>query len=146
MLKRLSRFMFDLVFNDDMFINDSKQLKIASISYDVINAINERFITSKHYLLANELFRHERSSQILPLTNRLGHTCSYLTMCRLQYEAAEKVKHLSDVHEQIHRPTGRTRTHQFAVKIADNFDMNKETLQGENSIHILNQIIVKAPE
>ena len=62
MLKIFSRFMFDLVFNDDMFMNDSKQLKIASISYNVINTINKRFIAPKHYLLANELFRHERSS------------------------------------------------------------------------------------
>jgi hypothetical protein len=84
--------MFHLVFDDDMFINDAKQLKIASISYDIINAMNERFITPKHYLLANELFRHERSSQLLTITNRLGHTCSYLTMCRLQHEAAEKAK------------------------------------------------------
>ncbi|CAF1502366.1 unnamed protein product [Adineta steineri] len=134
------------VFNDDMFVNDAKKLKIASISYDIINGMNERFITPKHYLLANELFRHERSSQLLTITNRLGHTCSYITMCRLQSEAAEKAKHLSDALEQVHKSTGRIRIHEFGVKVADNFDMNKETIHGENSIHILNRIIVKSPE
>ncbi|CAF1288798.1 unnamed protein product, partial [Didymodactylos carnosus] len=35
--------------------------------------------------------------------------------------------------------------HSFGIKIADNFDLNKESLHGENSIHIMNQIIVQNP-
>ena len=34
----------------------------------------------------------------------------------------------------------------FAIIAADNFDMNIGTLRGENSIHILNRIIIQAPE
>lgn len=65
-LKRFSKFIFQLVFN--------------SLSYDIINTMNERFITSKHYLLSNELFRHERLFLLLPVTNRLSHTYSDLTI------------------------------------------------------------------
>ncbi len=135
-----------LVLTNDMFINNDKKLKIASISYDIINATNDRFITPKHYLLANELFRHERSAQLLTITNRFGHTCSYRTMTRLQCEIAEKVKISSNILEHVERRSTGEHKHEFAVKIADNFDMNKETLRGENSIHMLNRIIVKTPE
>ncbi len=35
--------------------------------------------------------------------------------------------------------------HDFAITVADNFDMNIGTLRGENSIHILNRIIIQTP-
>ncbi|CAF4323755.1 unnamed protein product [Rotaria sp. Silwood2] len=131
--------------NKDMFFNDQKKLKISSISYDVINAINERYITPKHYLLSNEIFRHEKSAQLLRITNRLGHSCSYQTMSRLQFEAAEKVKVLSDVLKQRKQSSCGIK-HEFAVKVADNFDMNKDTLHGQNSLHMLNQIIIQTSD
>ncbi|CAF3952846.1 unnamed protein product [Rotaria sp. Silwood1] len=89
---------------------------------------------------------HEKSEQLLTITNRMGHTCSYHTMCRLQYEAAEKVRLLSDTLKQDQRPSCAIINHHFAVKVADNFDMNKETLHGQNSLHMLNQIIVQTSE
>ncbi|CAF1612425.1 unnamed protein product, partial [Didymodactylos carnosus] len=130
---------YDLL-EKDMFKTSSKWLKISSISYDIISCKNDSYVTPKHYLLANELFRHERSSQLLTITNRYGHTCGYKTIVRLHHEAAERVKMssipLASVKQQ----------HMFAIKVADNFDLNKESLHGENSIHILNQIIVHNPE
>ncbi|CAF3490847.1 unnamed protein product [Rotaria sordida] len=74
----------------DLFRNSSKWLKIASICYDVIYATNNHNITPKHYLLGNELYRHERSEQLLTITNRLGHTPSYDTIVRLHVDAAKR--------------------------------------------------------
>ncbi|CAF1257826.1 unnamed protein product, partial [Didymodactylos carnosus] len=55
---------YDLL-NKDIFKSSNKWLKISSISYDIINCKNDTYLTPKHYLLGNELFRHERSSQLL---------------------------------------------------------------------------------
>ena len=67
-------------------------------------------------------------------------------MCRLQCEAAEKVRLLSDTLKQDQRLSCAIINQHFAVKVADNFDINKETLHDENSLHILNQIIVQTTE
>ena len=73
---------YDL-FKEDLFIDSLKQLKVSSISYDIMNAQNEKVITPKHLHLANELFHHTRSANLLKITNRLGHTCGYDTIIRL---------------------------------------------------------------
>ncbi|CAF1280596.1 unnamed protein product [Didymodactylos carnosus] len=138
--------MFWELLEKEIFGKSDNWLKIASVSYDIINCKNERLITPKHYLLANEIFRHERSAQLLSITNRLGHTCGYKTILRLQHEAAEKSKAAFSSLSIINRQRNQQYRHDFAVIVADNFDMNKETVHGENSLHILNQIIVQTPE
>ncbi|CAF2191690.1 unnamed protein product [Rotaria magnacalcarata] len=136
---------FYSMFTENVLTNHDKKLKIASISYDIINSFNRNFITPKHYLLGNELLRHENSCQLLTITNRLGHTCSYKTMRRLQYEVADKVNTLSDT-IQRGQHSNEILNNGFLIKVIDNFDMNKETLHGENSLHMLNQIIVQTIE
>ncbi|CAF1154261.1 unnamed protein product, partial [Didymodactylos carnosus] len=126
---------YDLI-NRDMYKSSDKWLKISAISYDIINCKNDSYLTPKHYLLANELFRHDRSSQLLSITNRLGHSCGYKTIVRLHHQAAERAK--------ISAATMKL-PHSFGIKVADNFDLNKESLHGEHSIHIMNQIIVQNP-
>jgi len=42
-------------------------------------------------------------------------------------------------------PPTAQQQHCFAITVADNFDMNIGTLHGENSIHILNRIIIQTP-
>lgn len=133
------------MFTTDLFNQNDNWLKIASIAYDIIHCSNRRMMTPKHYLLGNEIFRHERSSQLLTITNRLGYTCSYVSMCRLQQQAAEEAKSSGKDFGEIQRNL-RTNHHEFAIKVADNFDLNKDTLHGENSLHMLNQIIVTTPE
>ncbi|CAF3390230.1 unnamed protein product, partial [Rotaria sp. Silwood2] len=129
----------------DLFNNSAKWLKIASICYDLIYTSSSHNITPKHYLLGNELYRHGRSEQLLNITNRLGYTSSYKSIVRLHTEAAERSRKVS-------RPffcTGQYSSsfdHNFVVKVADNFDLNPDRLHGNNSIHILNQIIISTPE
>jgi hypothetical protein len=81
----------------------------------------------------------------LTITNRLGHTPSYKTIVRLQKEAAARSRITSDpfIYTGQH---GIPFTHNFVVKVADNFDINPDRLHGDKSIHILNQIIVSTPE
>ncbi|CAF3953138.1 unnamed protein product, partial [Rotaria sp. Silwood1] len=96
-------------------------------------------------LLGNELYRHERSEQLLTITNRLGHTPSYDTIVRLHVEAAERAR-LGSKPLIYPRQEISPGDHNFVVKVADNFDINPDRLHGNNSIHILNQIIISTPE
>ncbi|CAF3163412.1 unnamed protein product [Rotaria sp. Silwood2] len=66
-------------------------------------------------------------------------------MRRLQYEVADKVNTLSDTIQRGQHSNEVLNTG-FLIKVIDNFDMNKETLHGENSLHMLNQIIVQTIE
>ena len=130
----------------DLFARSSKSLKVASISYDIINAQDEKAITPKHLLLGNELFHHTRSAHLLTMTNRLGHTCAYDTVLRLQNEAAERARQSSNPINLIRQQTACHR-HDFVVKVADNFDENPDGIHGDvKSIHILNQIFVTTQE
>lgn len=70
------------IFTRDLHRNSDKSLKISSIVYDIFSARYDSFSTPKHILLANELFHHVRSSHLLDVMNRFGHTCSYKTMVR----------------------------------------------------------------
>jgi hypothetical protein len=66
--------------NKDMYRDNDKALKISSIAYDIINARYDSYSTPKHVLLGNELFHHVRSSHLVNIMNRFGHTCSYETL------------------------------------------------------------------
>ncbi|CAF1281095.1 unnamed protein product, partial [Didymodactylos carnosus] len=93
----------------------------------------------KHYLLANELMKHERSADLVSIFNRYGHTCSYQTITKLHEEAARK----EGTGYQLPKTV---RPHCFAIKCADNFDINRDTIHGTGSFHIMNQIIIQNPE
>ncbi|CAF0919894.1 unnamed protein product [Didymodactylos carnosus] len=72
--------------------------------------------------------------------NRFSHTCSYRSIIRLHKQSAAKVSSSScslKVAQQQHN---------FAIKVADNFDLNKDTIHGEKNIHIMNQIIIQTVE
>lgn len=71
---------FSDIFTHDLHRDSEKSLKISSIVYDIVNARYDSFSTPKHILLANELFHHVRSSHLLNIMNKFGHTCSYKTM------------------------------------------------------------------
>lgn len=70
------------LFNNDMYKECEKSLKISSIAYDIINARYDSYSTPKHMLLGNELFHHVRLSYLVDVINRFGHTCSYETLVR----------------------------------------------------------------
>ncbi|CAF4621853.1 unnamed protein product, partial [Didymodactylos carnosus] len=110
---------------EDLFRQSRKWLKVASIGYDIISCKNERYITPKHYLLGNEVFRHERSLQLLTILNRFGDTCSYKSLIRLHERIASKQPSSTTLPKTV-------QPNCFAVKVADNFDLNKETIHGEN--------------
>ena len=136
---------YDLI-KKDLFVKSQKSLKIASISYDIINALNEKTITPKHLLFANEIFHHTRSAKLLKMTNRLGHSCSYDTILRLHQQVAEQVR-LSSSQNIFFGQRKEKHEHNFLIKVADNFDHNPDGIRGDmNSIHILNQILVSTPE
>ncbi|CAF3913624.1 unnamed protein product [Rotaria sp. Silwood1] len=134
-------YQFYKLYDEDIFKSSEKSLKISSIVYDIIGARYSHFVTHKHILLGNEIFHHVRSSHLLNIMNRFGHTCSYETMVRLQKKAADAIASLSPTA----LPPSVKQEHSFAIAIVDNFDLNIGTLHGENSIHILNRIIIQTP-
>ena len=87
-------------------------------------------------LLGNQLYRQERSEQLLTITNRFGYTPSYNTMIQVHAEAAER-PHRSST------PIFCTREHlnsfddNFIAKVANNFDIDPNRLHGNNSIFFL---------
>ncbi|CAF4187652.1 unnamed protein product, partial [Didymodactylos carnosus] len=83
-----------------------------------------------------------QSSQLMEIMNRFGHSCSYKAIVRLHQEAADIVANSPS----SLLPSNTQQQQQFIVKVADNFDLNKDSLHGENSIHILNQILVQTSE
>jgi hypothetical protein len=60
---------------------------------------------------------------------------------RLNKNVANEVSTLSTAD----LPASVKQDYSFSIIVADNFDMNVGTLHGENSIHILNRIIVQTP-
>ena len=136
---------YDLL-NKDLFKQSDKRLKIASVSYDIINLQDEKAITPKHLLFGNELFHHTRSAGLLKISNRLGHSCGYDTIRRLHQEAAEEALRSSDPMNLSRQRKTHSR-HDFVIKVADNFDHNPDSVHGNTgSIHILNQILVSTSE
>ena len=136
---------FDLL-HKDLFKESHKRLKIASVSYDIMNLQDEKAITPKHLLFGNELFHHTRSANLLKISNRLGHSCAYDTIRRLYCETAEEAIRSSNP-MNLFRQRGTHTRHDFVIKVADNFDHNPDSAHGNTgSIHILNQILVSTSE
>ena len=75
-----NNFEYSNLFNRDMYKLNPKSLKVSSIAYDIINARYDSYSTAKHLLLGNEIYHHVRSSHLLSILNRFGHTCSYNTI------------------------------------------------------------------
>ncbi|CAF3483178.1 unnamed protein product [Rotaria sp. Silwood2] len=68
-------------------------------------------------------------------------------MVRLHQDAAYNSRRKTDPFAILRQNKKSSQyLHDFAVKVADNFDLNPDTLYGNNSIHILNQIIVSTSE
>ncbi|CAF4543876.1 unnamed protein product, partial [Didymodactylos carnosus] len=90
-------------------------------------------------MLANELMQHERSADLVSIFNRYGHTCSYQTIRKLHEHAAKK-------QGDGYQLPNTVLSNCFAVKCADNFDINRDTVHGTGSFHIMNQIIIQNPQ
>jgi hypothetical protein len=126
------------MFDIDLFRNSEDWLKNISICFDIINVQNDRIVTPKHILLANEVYRHAHSYELLTVLNRFGVVCSYRNLTRL-YHCIGKNDDPSALPTNVH-------TNSFMIEVHDNFDMNKETLRGEGSLHVVNRIILQTNE
>ncbi|CAF4553069.1 unnamed protein product, partial [Rotaria sp. Silwood2] len=125
-------------FNEDLFQASSKSLKNTAIGHDILNARHDHIVFPKHILLANEICKHGRSNELLSIMNRFGHVASYKTITRIHRKIAN-----NQMTETL--PSG-VLSDCYLVQVADNFDLNRETLHGERSFHFLNRIFVQTPE
>lgn len=127
------------VFDQDMFANSSKSLKNISISHDILNARHDHVVSPKHILLSNEVCKHVRSNELLSILNRFGHSASYKTITRIHRKVAEEQMNQHSVPSAV-------LPNCYLIQVADNFDLNRETLHGERSFHFLNRIFVQTPD
>jgi hypothetical protein len=126
-------------FNEDLFRNNCKSLKNTVIGHDILNARHDHIVSPKHILLANEICKHGRSNELLSIMNRFGHVASYKTISRIHRKIANNRMIQTSI------PTG-VLPDCYLVQVADNFDLNRETLHGEHSYHFLNRILVQTSE
>ncbi|CAF3137029.1 unnamed protein product [Rotaria socialis] len=127
-------------FDIDLFRTSENWLKNISICYDIINIKNDRIVSPKHILLANEVFRHAHSYELLTVLNRFGVVCSHRNLSRLYHRIAKN----NDTSGS--GLPSNIRANSFMIEVHDNFDMNKETLRGEGSLHVVNRIILQSDE
>ncbi|CAF1392249.1 unnamed protein product, partial [Didymodactylos carnosus] len=127
---------------------------IATLSrLSLIKSSEDNYIHNQHHRVEQQeqqvknaqfnFYRHTRSSQLLNVINRFGHSASYKTIVRLNQRVAEAVGKSSSSSQL---PPSAQRQQNFIVVVVDNFDQNKESLHGENSIHIANRIMVQTSE
>jgi hypothetical protein len=126
-------------FIKDLFQTSCKSLKITAIGHDILNARHDHIVSPKHILLANEICKHGRSNELLTIINRFGHVASYKTIYRIHRKIANNQMAKTSL------PAG-VLTDCYLVQVADNFDLNRETLHGERSYHFLNRIFVQTPD
>ncbi|CAF1443747.1 unnamed protein product, partial [Rotaria sp. Silwood1] len=139
-LKIKREYMYFDMFDIDLFRNSHEWLKNISICFDIINVQNDRIVTPKHILLANEVYRHAHSYELLTVSNRYGVVCSHQNLSRLYHSIGK-----NDDTSASAIPTN-VRNNCFMIEVHDNFDMNKETLRGEGSLHVVNRVILQTSE
>ncbi|CAF4815992.1 unnamed protein product [Rotaria sp. Silwood1] len=139
-LKIKREYMYFDMFDIDLFRNSHEWLKNISICFDIINVQNDRIVTPKHILLANEVYRHAHSYELLTVLNRYGVVCSHQNLSRLYHSIGK-----NDDTSASAIPTN-VRNNCFMIEVHDNFDMNKETLRGEGSLHVVNRVILQTSE
>ncbi|CAF2152973.1 unnamed protein product, partial [Rotaria magnacalcarata] len=127
------------IFKKDLFQTNRKFLKNIAIGYDILNAKHDHIVSPKHILLANEICKHGRSNELLSIMNRFGHAASYKTITRVHRKVANQQIAKSSVPVDVLPDC-------YLVQVADNFDLNRETLHGERSYHFLNRILVQTYE
>ncbi|CAM4964899.1 unnamed protein product [Rotaria socialis] len=127
------------IFKKDLFQTNRKSLKNIAIGYDILNAKHDHIVSPKHILLANEICKHGRSNELMSIMNRFGHAASYKTITRVHRKVANQQIAKSSVPADVLPDC-------YLVQVADNFDLNRETLHGERSYHFLNRILVQTYE
>ncbi|CAF4252684.1 unnamed protein product, partial [Rotaria sp. Silwood2] len=123
-------------FDKDIFGTSSKSLKNTVIGHDILNARHDHIVSPKHILLANEISKHARSNELLCILNRFGHTASYKTISRINRKIANKQMIESSLPSSV-------LPNCYLVQVADNFDLNRETLHGELIINNNNKDLLR---
>ncbi len=105
-----------------------------SIAQDLVHAVSKRqFMTAKHTLLGTAL--HSLTGQRLPIDilARLGHSCNYDTVQRIETAQAELVQTMASRNYPLPLIPASENSSVLTFFWWDNFDCKKETMEG--SIH-----------
>ena len=107
---------------------------VDSFSQDILYAVSKRkFLTRKHVLLGNGLHSITGLKKAITVLARLGHSCNYNKIQEIQTAQAELAQEMSSLQHPLALipvdSTSKVKTFFWW----DNFDCNKETIEG--SVH-----------
>ena len=107
---------------------------VDSFSQDILYAVSKRtFLTRKHVLLGNGLHSITGLKKPITILARLGHSCNYNKIQEIQTAQAELAQEMSSLQHPLPLipvdSTSKVKTFFWW----DNFDCNKETIEG--SLH-----------
>lgn len=121
---------------------DSENLnrKILSVGQDLLYITSRgRALTPKHLALANSLNQTGHSKLMMNIVNRLGHCISHDQLLRINTAVATKIE---EANGEVIIPGG-IQTGVFTQLAADNNDLLEEILDGKNTTHSTNMIVLQ---
>ncbi|XP_065197855.1 uncharacterized protein LOC135829379 [Sycon ciliatum] len=129
----------DDIGQDKVDLDEQLQRHVSSIGQDLL------YITSglpcpKHVVLGLTLHHLYRSEKLLKMLNRFGHTIAYSQV--LERETAMAERRVRDGHIVDALPGGID-PHRPFYHVADNNDLNEETLDGKGTTHCTNTVVVQ---
>ena len=131
----LSKFLNVLFSGKIIDVESMKMSRLrASIGQDIVyNVTNGKVRTPKSILFPYNIKMLTNNTELINMTNKLGHGISYTLLEELETENAYKI--ISQQDDGIVVPTGCING-AFTVLVADNIDRQEETLSGKSIIAI----------
>ena len=112
---------------------------ISSLGQDIMFAATG-VVPTKHIVLGMALHHVYRSKLLITLLNRFGHTIAYSQVLERETKLAKKMLHNGDGLSTLPPVINRSKPFYY---VADNNDLNEETLDGKGTMHCTNTIIVQ---
>lgn len=121
----------------------STQCRILSIAQDLLFVVSKgRKMTPKHIALGNAIHHLSRNKSLLTMVNRFGHCISHDQVMRINTAVANQ---LQVPPEDITIPEC-IQPNTFTQIAADNNDLLEETIDGKNTTHCTNMVVIQRPE
>lgn len=136
-------FLATLLFGSDPNepLQENMTRQILSIGQDMLFvSSNGRKLTPKHVALGNTIHQLGRSKQLLKMVNRFGHCISHDQVMRINTAVASQLQPADP--EDVLIPDC-IQPNVFTQIAADNNDMLEETIDGKNTTHCTNMVVIQ---
>ena len=114
----------------------------SAIAHDIIASVTNK-ITPKQVLLGTAVRHLTGSKQVIEQLNKLGHSCSYTELLRLETAAAVNEINLAVDHGVVIPSNIRPASHGFIQTATDDDDFLEDTVDGKNTTHGATMILIQ---